>query len=208
MVGGANARTNLLKVPGVKDNEDSPTTISAAPAQPAKGAKTAVDDAAGGILQVHKPGEGYATRLGMMAVVMAFVLFACHHWYYNWIYFRNFLAGIVSSIGLGALTDWTGNVGAQKWIAYIGSGALAVAGFLAGYYFVYVRRASAEFMIKTDGEMAKVTWPAVTPWFKVNTKVWGATYVVLIVVAIMTVYVFGVDMALQFVSNKAFYGGK
>jgi preprotein translocase subunit SecE len=203
--GGAQAAAKLLKVPGVKDKEEVSTAVSASPSEPAKGGKPSAEVLDGGGFQVHKPGEGYATRLGMMAVVMAFVFFACHHWVYSWIFVRNFAASIFNAVGLGVLINWTTSVAVQKYISWGGAGVLALIGFMVGYYFIYVRRSSAEFMIKTDGEMAKVTWPAIQPWFKVETKVWGATYVVLIVVGLMTLYVFGVDMVLQFMADKLFY---
>ena len=61
-------------------------------------------------------------------------------------------------------------------------------------------------LIKTDTELGKVTWPKITPWFKSESLVWGSTYVVLIVVVALTVYVFGVDLVLQWISQKLFYG--
>ncbi len=51
-----------------------------------------------------------------------------------------------------------------------------------------------------------MTWPKVSPWFKADTQVWGATYVVLIVVVALTLYVFGVDVVLQTIAQKLFYG--
>lgn len=173
----------------------------------AKGGKQAeVAVAPQGGFAAHKPGEGYATRLGMMAVIMAYVAFACHHWFYNWVYLRNFIDGILSAIGLGVLVRWTYDPGAARVVATLGTVAIAATGFAIAYFFIYVKRQSAEFLIKTDTELGKVNWPPITPWFKVESKVWGATYVVLIVVAALTLYVFGVDMVLQWVANHMFYG--
>ena len=147
--------------------------------------------------QVHKPGEGYATRLAMMAVVFAYVLYACYHWYYDWVTLRDVLPSF--------LTDWTLDNKISKAIAWAGTAAIALVGSLVGYYYIYIKRESAEFLIKTDGELAKVTWPKIAPWFRADTQVWGATYVVLLVVFALTVYVFGVDFVLQWVAQKAFY---
>jgi preprotein translocase SecE subunit len=158
--------------------------------------------------QPYKPGDGYATRLGMMVVIMAYVAFACHHWFYNWVYLRNFAEGIFSALHLSFLTNWTYDLTASRYLAGGGAFLLAAAGFLTGYFFIYVKPASAEFLVKTDTELSKVTWPKVVPWFKVETQVWGATYVVLIVVAGLTLYVFGVDVILQKVANLLFYGDK
>lgn len=153
----------------------------------------------------HKPGEGYATRLGMMVVVMAYTFFACHHWYFNWVFVRDFFDNMLRGTFLGFLTNWMFNPGAAGAVAGVGAGVVAAAGFFVAYYFIYVKRNSAEFLIKTDGELGKVTWPQITPWFKPETKVWGATYVVLIVVAALTLYVFGIDLILQWIANNLFY---
>jgi preprotein translocase subunit SecE len=162
-------------------------------------------DVPGGF-EVYKPGEGYATRLGMMVVVASYVLFACHHWYYNWVFLRDFVDDLFSAINLGKLTRWMLDSDWTSRIAFAGTGVILAAGLLSGYYLIYVKRQSAEFLIKTDTELGKVTWPKITPWFKSESLVWGSTYVVLIVVFALTVYVFGVDHVLQWISQKLFYG--
>ncbi|MGD0092390.1 MAG: preprotein translocase subunit SecE [Planctomycetota bacterium] len=166
---------------------------------PAKGA-------VGSWFQVHKPGEGYATRLGMMVVLMAYAGYACHHWYYNWVWLRGFVESLIGNTFLRVLTNWMYETTAARLIASGGMALLATASFLASYYYIYIKRASAEFLIKTDGELAKVTWPRATPWFRADTQVWGATYVVLLVIAALTLYVFGIDMVLQWLANEVFYG--
>jgi preprotein translocase SecE subunit len=144
----------------------------------------------------------------MMAVLMAYAAFACHHWFYNWADLRNLFDGMVRGTFLGFLTNWMYDPAAMRYISGIGTALLAGAMFLISYYYVYVKPATAEFLIKTDTELAKVTWPKATPWFRMDTQVWGATYVVLIVVLLMTVFVFGIDMILQWAANYLFYGGK
>jgi len=158
--------------------------------------------------QVHKPGEGYATRLGMMVVLMSYAGYACHHWFYNWVYIRGFFEGLFSGTFLGFLTYWMFDATAANVIASAGVVVLATGAFVASYYYIYLKRTSAEFLIKTDGELAKVTWPKTTPWFRTDTQVWGATYVVLLVIAILTLYVFGIDMVFQWIANNVFYGGR
>ena len=157
------------------------------------------------LIHAYKPGEGYATRLGMMVVVMAYVAFACHHWFYNWVFLRDFVDNMFSAMSLGRLTSWSFDPTAGRIIAGFGAFVLAAAGFCTGYYFIYVKRSTADFLIKTDGELAKVTWPRISPWFKTDTQVWGATYVVLIVVFALTLYVFGVDWVLQRLAQILFY---
>ena len=193
----------------VKDDKDQMTTaVTATPAgdNAGKGGPKPVPAARSTGWQAYKPGDGYATRLGMMVVVMAYVAFACHHWFYNWVYLRNFVEAMFTALHMSFMTNWTYDLGAAQAIAYVGAVGLASLGFLTAYYFIYVKPASAEFLVKTDMELSKVTWPKITPWFKMETQVWGATYVVLIVVAILTAYVFGVDIILQKLANMLFYG--
>ena len=193
----------------MKDKENMATAVTAtSPSNDGDGKRGVVPLPERGGLQAYKPGDGHATRLGIMAVVMAYVAFACYHWFYNWVFLRNFFhESIFSKIYLSFLTKWTLNSSVEAYIAYGGAAVIAAAGFATGYYFIYVKKASAEFLIKTDNELAKVQWPKMTPWFKAESPVWGATYVVLIVVVGMTLYVFGVDLILQAISQQIFYGG-
>lgn len=156
-----------------------------------------------GRFQVHKAGEGYATRLGMFVVAFLFMVFSAHHWYYGWKFLRIFAA---EWLWMGSLLRWAEEPKAEEAISLYGSLLVAAVGLLIAYYYLWVQPRSSEFLIKTDGELAKVNWPKITPWFKPDTKVWGATYVVLIVVAALTVYVFGVDFILQFLARVLFYG--
>jgi preprotein translocase subunit SecE len=84
---------------------------------------------------------------------------------------------------------------------------LGLGGGLMMYYYLYVKPKSAEFLVQTDLELRKVTWPRITPWFKVESPVWCATYVVLIVVVLLALYVFGVDWVFTFLADRAFYRG-
>jgi preprotein translocase subunit SecE len=157
----------------------------------------------GGFFHVHKPGEGYTTRLGMFIVALLFVLFTCHHWFYNWISVRDFAT---KYLGLGFALNWTITVSnATRYVSIGGAVILFFIGAMIAYYYIYCFQRSAEFLVKTDGELAKVNWPKISPWFKSETQVWGATYVVLIVVFVLTVYVFGVDYLLQSMAHFLFY---
>ncbi len=156
--------------------------------------------------QVYKPGEGYTTRIGMMGVVAAYVGFAAWHWYYNWVFVRDFVDDIFTGMNLAKLTRWMLDPGASSVLGIGGTILIVALGALSGFFLIYVKKGTAEYLIKTDTELHKVTWPKITPWFKSDTLVWGSTYVVLIVVVAMTVYVFGVDMILQRISQWLFYG--
>jgi len=143
-----------------------------------------------------------------MVVLMSYAGYACHHWFYNWVFLRDLLDGLFRGNFLGILTNWMYDPTCSRLIASTGLVVLAAGAFCASYYYIYLNRPSAEFLIKTDGELAKVTWPKATPWLRADTQVWGATYVVLLVIAILTLYVFGIDMVLQWVAKWVFYGGQ
>jgi preprotein translocase SecE subunit len=173
----------------------------------APGPSPAAPDASGrrGILPVYKPGEGTVTRLGLFVVAGAFVLYTAHHWFYNWSFLRNTLLKYLEYIGLGVLLNWTTDPGTQRVLSLAGAGGVVGGGLLLCYYYLYVKPRSAEFLIQTDSELRKVTWPKISPWFKMETQVWGATYVVLVVVVVLALYVFGVDTILNFLAQQVFY---
>ena len=164
----------------------------------------AAGDGGRGRFQVHKPGEGYATRLGAFVVAMLFVAFTCHHWFYGWTFLRNVFDKMFQAVGLRILA-WTYDPDAARGIAISGTIVLMLLGGLLAFYIIYCRQRSAEFLVKTDGELAKVTWPKIMPWFKPSTQVWGATYVVLIVLAVLTIYIMIVDRIFSFVAQWLFY---
>lgn len=183
-----------------KDKDDMAAAVTTSAPDESRGGKPISEPPRATGFSVYKPGEGYATRLGLMVVILAYVVFAARQWYYNWV----FIPKSLRSIGLGILMDWTENY--RTGMQWFGTCIIAAAGLLAGYYYIYIKRESAEFLIKTDNELGKVTWPKISPWFKADTQVWGATYVVLIVLAVMTIYVFGIDIILKHVADWMFYG--
>ncbi|GMV83343.1 MAG: hypothetical protein AMXMBFR7_45270 [Planctomycetota bacterium] len=167
---------------------------SGSPAAPSVGAWT-----------VHKPGEGTLTRLGSFGMAGAFGLYSAHHWYYGWTFLRNLGLRMLDAIGLGVLLDWSRSPGGVQLVGT--GGAVLVFGLmlLAAYHVIYCRPRTAEFLVQTDGELRKVTWPNITPWFKPETQVWGITYVILIVTFALTVYIFLVDYVLNLVTHWMFY---
>jgi preprotein translocase subunit SecE len=184
-----------------KDKNDMAAAVTTSAPEESRGGKPISEPPPrSSSMAVYKPGEGYATRLGLMVVILAYVTFAARQWYYNWV----FIPKTLRSIGLGFLTDWTENY--HTGMQWLGTCLVAGTGLLVGYFYIYIKRESAEFLIKTDTELGKVTWPKISPWFKPETQVWGATYVVLIVLGVMTAYVFGIDIVLKKIADWLFYG--
>jgi preprotein translocase subunit SecE len=63
-------------------------------------------------------------------------------------------------------------------------------GALIGFHLFVNRPKATEFLIETQGEMRKVSWPARKEWI-------GSTMVVLVLVAILSTFLFFVDEALS-----------
>lgn len=143
-------------------------------------------------------------RLGMFVLCILFTAFTCHHWYFNWVLLRDVFLSAFESMGIPGLLAWTRPLDVQFWISIVGTAVLFGLGLLIGYHYIYVKTRSAEFLVQTDAELKKVTWPNITPWFKSDTKVWGATYVVLIVVTAFTLYILVVDKILTFGADFLF----
>lgn len=160
----------------------------------------------GGLLTVHKPGEGTMTRLGSFVVAFFFVVFTAFHWYYGWIFVRNLGQKTLGFIGLDGLLSWSRSPTASYYISNGGAVVVAVVGLLLAYYVVFCQQRTAEFLVQTDGELRKVTWPKITPWFKAETQVWGITYVILITTAALALFIASVDKILQILANWLFYG--
>lgn len=160
-----------------------------------------------GLWKVHKPGEGAVTRLGLFVTMAAFLFYACHRWYYHWTYFRDVLGRWLEALQWRGILNWAFDPQIQRAISWAGVLVLGVGGGALLYYYLYVKVKTAEFLVQTDMELRKVTWPKITPWFKINTPVWGATYVVLIVVVLLAAYVFAVDWVLTWLADTAFYSG-
>jgi preprotein translocase SecE subunit len=67
--------------------------------------------------------------------------------------------------------------------------ALFLGSMLAFHVFVN-RPKAAEFLVETQGEMKRVSWPTRREWI-------GSTIVVLVLVAILSMFLFGVDQVLS-----------
>jgi preprotein translocase SecE subunit len=101
----------------------------------------------------------------------------------------------IGSTGLIALGIW-GAVELQRDLSnhpygsYIAAGVTFLA-FLVAAYVICNLPTSTEFLIETETEMRKVTWPS-------TREVIGATVVVIVVVIVLGIYLFCIDrLAIQ-----------
>ena len=78
------------------------------------------------------------------------------------------------------------------WWAYLASGLVFAAFAAPSFYFCLFHGKVGDYLIETQTELRKVSW---SPW----NEVVGATMVVIVTVAVMTVVLFGVDQLLVLV---------
>ncbi len=118
---------------------------------------------------MYKIGQGYWTR--MCTAVAALVVVGLGA---SWLW-----EIVASSVRIGTIQP-----------IYIAAGtALLVVGVFGWmvYYYVGVKPASVEFLIATEGEMKKVNWSS-------RREIFGSTWVVLALVALITFLVFIFDL--------------
>ena len=125
----------------------------------------------GGYFQAYKKDQGHWTRLGSFIGAAALILWGAA--------FLNDRLSVIESN-----EAWT-----QVVVYGIPVLFAAVLGGVA-YRVIYVKRASSDFMIATEGEMKKVNWSS-------RNEVIGSTKVVIVVTLLMAVLLFGVDMLFQ-----------
>ena len=120
------------------------------------------------------------SRVGTMIVGALIAFYASYSW------FRWHPFGAVGS---------TGAFGVDTVIALIL--LVAVIGLFA--WLAFKRPGSADYLIDMDDELRKVVWPSVMPLFDPKTEAWGSTYVVIVCAILFTIFIWLVDLILQYV---------
>lgn len=136
-----------------------------------------------------KPGQGRIARIAAyvgIALIAAYGAMALHR-----------IPGIDSKWfgGLQGLAEWPflGTRITLRPILFPAVGFF-LASMIAFHLFVNRPRA-AEFLIETQGELKRVSWPTRREWV-------GSTIVVLVLVFILSMYLFGVDYVLTPIMQK------
>ena len=128
---------------------------------------------------MYKAGQGMASRVGAMVVGILIAAYASLSWY-RW---HPFAAG--ASAGIGSID--------------LGIAGVLLLGIAACFaWFVFKRPASSDYLIDMDDELRKVVWPSVLPLFDPKTEAWGSTYVVIVCAVLFTVFIWLVDLFLQY----------
>ena len=141
--------------------------------------------------RAYRPGDGKITRTAFLAVLMILGVYSAYSWY-NW--------------GGGWWTYLPKPGGHQLTWGELGAGLILV-GFMIGSYLVcFAHRKAGDFLIETEIEMRKVTWPTWKPWLNPKTELWGATYIVIVLMLVIAGFIALVDVLFQMVAQVIFYG--
>lgn len=143
--------------------------------------------------KVYRPGEGRWARLTALVAFLAMGGFSAYRWHL-WASAREMIR-FLPRIGAHQLT----------W-AEIGAAAFMIVLTLMGYRVCFARVKTSDFLIETEIELRKVTWPAWKPLFRWGTELWGSTYVVIVVIVALALFLFVVDLALQTAASAVFFG--
>ncbi|MCC8107480.1 MAG: preprotein translocase subunit SecE [Planctomycetes bacterium] len=130
---------------------------------------------------MYKAGQGMPSRVGTMIVGVLIAFYASHSWY-RWhpfsavgrsaqLFSVDFVVSLVLLVGIVALFGW----------------------------LAFRRPGSADYLIDMDDELRKVVWPSVMPLFDPKTEAWGSTYVVIVCAILFTIFIWLVDLILQYV---------
>jgi preprotein translocase subunit SecE len=130
---------------------------------------------------LYKWPQGRVVRYVAAAVLLSFVGFAAYR-FYAWK--SDVVPSFMSGAKLGNLSVSVGVLGAML---------LSAVGSVIAYLLVFANPRVSEHLIAVEGELRKVYWPKMKPWFSRQTELWGSTYVVIAVVVIFSLFIFVVD---------------
>ena len=99
--------------------------------------------------RVYRPGDGKITRTAFLSVLMILGVFSAYSWY-NW---REASWTYLPTLSAHQLT----------W-GEVGAGLILVAFMVGSYLVCFANRKAGDFLIETEIEMRKVTWPTWKPW--------------------------------------------
>ena len=142
--------------------------------------------------KVYRPGEGRWARLLAMVAILAMGAFSAYRWHL-WAERAEWRRWLLPGIGAHQVT-WS----------EVGAAVLMTTFALVGYRICFARTTTSDFLIETEIELRKVTWPQWKPLFRSKTELWGSTYVVILVIVILAVFIGVVDLALQVAADAIF----
>ncbi len=137
---------------------------------------------------MHKEKQGKVARAGAVVLGVILALYSGFSWYRWQLSIEDASSASVSSLFMNHAF-----IGAL--VIFLGITALAV-------YFAFFAVKSSDFLIDVDVELRKVVWPDYLPLFDPKAEAWGATYVVIVAVLFLAIYIGLADTILDFVLAK------
>ncbi len=130
---------------------------------------------------MYKAGQGMPSRIGALLVGVLIAAYASYSWF-RWHPFGPIgrTGGVMSVDFVISLILLFGLLGFFAWVAFR-------------------KPVSSDYLIDMDDELRKVIWPSVMPLFDPKTEAWGSTYVVIVCAIIFTLFIWLVDLILQWV---------
>jgi len=144
----------------------------------------------------YKWPQGRVMRYVAAAVCLSYLSFGVYRTY-TWLGAKKLPVELVKSMPEGVAKVVTP--------AVLGSVVLLLVGAVGIYLLAFVNARAADFLISVEAEMRKVYWPKIKPWFAWSSELWGSTYVVIIVVVILSVFIRVVDMCFTPLSRWIFH---
>lgn len=137
---------------------------------------------------MHKEKQGKVTRAGVVVLGIILALYSGFSWYRWQLSIEDASSTSVSSLFMNH--------------AFVGAVIIFIAVTALGIYLSYFSVKSGDFLIDVDVELRKVVWPDFLPLFDPKAEAWGATYVVIVTVIFMTLYIGIADAFLEFALAK------
>lgn len=134
-------------------------------------------------LKIYKPEQGRAVRLAVYLFSLVMVLWGCVNLYHA------FPPGGMYEILAGPV-DLFGVELSVTPMLLISGGVFVV--FALALYFFFNWPKMAEFLIETEGELKRVSWPE-------RKEYMGASVAVVVLVVFIVVYLYAVDIGLTYV---------
>lgn len=133
-------------------------------------------------LGLYKWPQGRIARYSAAGVLLSYIFFAAYK-FYAW----------KGSSPVPFVGEWLKVGRHQIMLGEVGCVLLAIAGCLGVYLVAFANAKVGEYLISVEGELRKVYWPKMKPWFSRTTELWGSAYVVVAVVVILSLFIYVVD---------------
>ena len=124
---------------------------------------------------MYKMGQGMVSRVGIFVLTLMLGFYSGYSLHYS---YGSGEGGLLNSVMILSIL-------------------IGVAVAVAGVFISFRVPVTVDFLIDMDVELRKVIWPETQPLFSQKAEAWGATYVVIVTVIVMTLFIYIVDMGLE-----------